>query len=187
MKNKIDSKTLVLIALFAAIASVISMLKILSFTIVPSVYFLQYDPKDIIIGLSGVMFGPFGVVATSLISSTVEFLTSSSTGLIGFVMDALSSIAFGLLPAFLCRKKTSLFRLIIAFIFGVAAMTVVMTAFDIIVAVPLFFDMARAKSWETFGKGLIIFNLIKGAVNATFVILLFKLMSRFIKRIKSGS
>ncbi|MDR0984209.1 MAG: ECF transporter S component [Ruminococcus sp.] len=179
-------KTLVLIALFAAIASVISMFKILSFKIVPSVYFLQYDPKDIIIGLSGIMFGPFAVVATSLISSTVEFLTSSTTGFIGFVMDALSSIAFGLLPAFLCLKKKGLFRLITAFILGVASMTIVMTAFDIIIAVPLFFDMARKLSWDTFGTGLIIFNLIKGALNATFVILLFKVMSRFTKQIKSG-
>ena len=61
---------------------------------VPLVLFLKYDPKDIVIAAGGLLFGPLASFTTALIVSFAEMFTISDTGVLGFVMNVVSSCSF---------------------------------------------------------------------------------------------
>ncbi|HIV30982.1 MAG TPA: ECF transporter S component, partial [Candidatus Pullichristensenella excrementipullorum] len=49
---------------------------------VVSVDFLKYEPKDVVIALGGLMFGPLEAALLSVVVSLLEMVTISSTGII---------------------------------------------------------------------------------------------------------
>lgn len=71
---------------------------------IPIILFLKYDPKDVVIVIGGLIFGPFISLAMSAIVSVVEMVTISSTGIWGCVMNLLSSCSFACTAAFLYKK-----------------------------------------------------------------------------------
>ena len=70
---------------------------------VVSVDFLKYEPKDVVIALGGLMFGPLEAALLSVVVSLLEMVTISSTGVIGCVMNILSMKA----RSTSCRTATS--------------------------------------------------------------------------------
>lgn len=62
---------------------------------IPVILFLKYDPKDVVIVIGGLIFGPLTAFAMSVIVSVVEMLTISSTGLWGCMMNMISSCSNG--------------------------------------------------------------------------------------------
>ena len=56
--------------------------------------FLQFDLKDIIIVIGGFMMGPIYSLIISVIVALLELLTASNTGIIGLIMNIVSSVAF---------------------------------------------------------------------------------------------
>ncbi|SOY30603.1 hypothetical protein AMURIS_03334 [Acetatifactor muris] len=72
---------------------------------IPLVLFLKYDPKDIIIAIGGLIFGPLTSFSVALIVSLVEMFTISETGILGFLMNVISSCSFACTAAFVYRKK----------------------------------------------------------------------------------
>ena len=61
---------------------------------IPVVLFLKYEPKDVIIVIGGFLMGPLAAFTVSLVVSLVEMFTVSDTGIVGFIMNVLSSCAF---------------------------------------------------------------------------------------------
>ena len=61
---------------------------------VPVILFLKYDPKDIIIVIGGLLFGPAASLAFSVIVAIVQMLTISGTGVLGCIMNIVSSCSF---------------------------------------------------------------------------------------------
>ena len=80
---------------------------LLRIPIIPAVPFLKYEPKDIIILMAGFIFGPLSGLAVSIVVSLVEMLTISTTGLIGFIMNVISTAAYVVPAAFFFKKKTN--------------------------------------------------------------------------------
>ena len=77
----------------------IALLSSLAYTLmfvgrVPMVSFLKYDPKDVIIMIGGIAYGPGVTVIISLIVSFIEFLTVSGDGIIGLFMNVLSTVSY---------------------------------------------------------------------------------------------
>ena len=66
---------------------------------VVSVDFLKYEPKDVVIALGGFMFGPLPAALLSVVVSLLEMVTISSTGIIGCVMNILSTWGFACVAA----------------------------------------------------------------------------------------
>lgn len=66
--------------------------------------FLKYDPKDVIIAIGGLIFGPLISLSMALIVSFVEMFTISSTGLWGCMMNVISSTSFACTAAFLYKR-----------------------------------------------------------------------------------
>lgn len=58
---------------------------------IPVVLFLKYDPKDVIITLGGLIWGSFTAFLVSVIVSSLEMFTVSDTGIIGCIMNVLST------------------------------------------------------------------------------------------------
>lgn len=75
---------------------------------VPVVLFLKYDPKDVIITLGGLIWGPFTAFIVSVIVSFIEMLSVSDTGIIGCVMNILSTCAFACTASIIYKKWHSL-------------------------------------------------------------------------------
>lgn len=75
---------------------------------IPVVLFLKYDPKDIVIAIGGFLFGPLAALSVSVVTSIVEMLTLSDTGVIGLVMNILSSASFACVAAAVYQKKRTM-------------------------------------------------------------------------------
>ena len=67
---------------------------------IPVVMFLKFDPKDVIIAIGGFIYGPFTAFLISLVVGFIEMCTVSETGIIGFIMNVLGSVAFASTAAY---------------------------------------------------------------------------------------
>ena len=75
---------------------------------VPIVLFLKYDPKDIVITIGGLIFGPLTSFTIAVIVSLVEMFTISKNGILGFIMNVISSCAFACTATFIYKKRHTL-------------------------------------------------------------------------------
>ena len=100
MENKTSSsvktRRIAVMAMLAAISFAVLLLAHLVpfFAFIPSLPFLKYDPKDVIIAMGGFLLGPLEALAISIVVSLIEMLTVSTTGPIGLVMNVISTAAF---------------------------------------------------------------------------------------------
>lgn len=85
---------------------------------IPLVHFLKYDPKDIIIAICGLIFGPLASFSAALIVSLVEMFTISENSILGFLMNVISSCSFACTAAFVYKKKRKLSGAIIGLFCG---------------------------------------------------------------------
>ena len=170
MRSKQYNKTLRLcvVAMMAAMAYVVMV-----FVKVPIVLFLSYEPKDVFLALIALLVDPIAGVLATVAVAFVEMITVSSTGLWGFLMNVLSSLAFLLPAALVCRKKKTVGRVLCGVACGALVMTAVMLLWNFLI-VPLYMATPRADVVPLLWSAFLPFNLIKGVANAVLVILLFK-------------
>ena len=81
-RPKMDTKTMVSIAMLTGIAYIVMLLS----KLMPSVMFLDFDFKDVVVCIGGFTFGPFAAAIISILVAFIEMLTISHTGPIGFIM-----------------------------------------------------------------------------------------------------
>lgn len=89
-RPKMDTKTMVSIAMLTGIAYIVMLLS----KLMPSVMFLDFDFKDVVVCIGGFTFGPFAAAIISILVAFIEMLTISHTGPIGFIMNVLATCAF---------------------------------------------------------------------------------------------
>ena len=160
--------------MFCAIAYVSMFLTRALPPIIPSLPFLQYDPKDVIITLGGFIFGPLASLLTSVVVSLIEAITVSDTGPIGLLMNVLSTCAFACIAALIYKKKRSFAGALIGLVAGCVVMTAVMLLWNYLIT-PLYMTyVTRAQIKDMLVPVFLPFNLIKSAINASFTFLLYK-------------
>lgn len=148
---------------------------------IPIVEFLKYDPKDIIITLSGLIMGTVPAVLVTVLASFLEMITISSTGAIGFMMNVLATCSF-VIPAVLIYKKYhSKLGAVVGLIGSVLLMTAVMLLWNYIMT-PIFLEMPREKIVPIIWRAILPFNLLKGGLNAAFVLLLYKPITNALRK-----
>lgn len=143
---------------------------------IPIVMFLKYDPKDVVLAVGGFMMGPGAAALMSLLVSLIEMVTLSETGFIGFFMNVLSTCAFICPAAWFYHRRRSLRSAAAGLAMGVILMTLMMLAWNYIVT-PFYMGYPRAAVAKLLLPVFLPFNLIKGALNASFTILLYKPLS----------
>lgn len=166
MKSK--TKQITTIGMFCALAYVVT-----TVGRIPLVLFLKYDPKDIIIVISGLIFGPLTSFTVALIVSFVEMFTISENGILGFIMNVISSCSFACTASFIYKKKHTLLGAVIGLLCGWGCMVSVMLLWNYMIT-PIYMGYPREAIVELLIPAFLPFNLIKGGLNAALTMLLSK-------------
>ena len=173
--NRVDIRKIAVVAMLCAIAyALLAASKLIPFlNFIPSVGFLRYDPKDIIIVIGAFMMGPLTGAVVSVIVSLVEMVTLSVTGPIGCVMNILSSCAFACTAAAIYKKKRDMRGAVIGLAAGVIATTAVMLLWNYFLT-PIYQGWPRSAVAALLIPGFLPFNLIKGSLNMALTLLLYR-------------
>lgn len=172
------TKKLTLTAMFAALAYVLMAVGRIPIT---SMSFLKFDPKDMILAVCGFVLGPLSALATTAVVALIEMVTVSDSGIIGFFMNLLSSACFVCPAAFIYKKRHDIKGAVTGLIAGVMLMTGVMLLWNYFLT-PLYMGWPRAQIAELLLPIFLPFNLIKGSINAALTILIYKPISKALKR-----
>lgn len=140
---------------------------------IPIILFLSYDPKDIVITIGGFIFGPLASFFIALVVAVVEMFTVSGTGIIGCIMNVISSCSFACTAAFIYKKKHNLSGAVIGLLSGCGLMLMVMLLWNYLIT-PIYMGYPREAVAELLLPAFLPFNLIKGGLNAAFTMLLYK-------------
>lgn len=140
---------------------------------VPIVLFLKYDPKDVIIAIGGLIFGPLTSFSVALIVAFVEMFTVSENGILGFLMNVISSCSFACTAAFIYKKRHKLSGAITGLFCGWGCMVTVMLLWNYLIT-PIYMGYPREAVVELLLPAFLPFNLIKGGLNAAITMLLYK-------------
>lgn len=140
---------------------------------IPVVLFLKYDPKDIIITLGGLIWGPMTSLIVSVIVSLIEMVTISENGPIGLVMNIVSSCSFACTASFIYKKKRTLSGAVIGLVAGSLTMVVVMLLWNYLIT-PIYMGVSREEVAELLIPAFLPFNLLKAGLNAGFTFLFYK-------------
>lgn len=140
---------------------------------IPVVLFLKYDPKDIIIVLGGLIWGPLTSCIVSVVVSLIEMITISDTGIWGCIMNILSTCSFACTAAAIYKHKKTLSGAVIGLIAGCLVQTAVMMLWNYLI-VPIYMGTPRDAVAKLLLPAFLPFNLLKGGLNAAFTFLLYK-------------
>ena len=168
--RRVSSKTVATLGMLSAIAFAAKLIS----NVFPMVSgFLSFDLKDVIIVIAGFISGPLAALAVTVVVSFVEMITISSTGIIGFVMNVLASASFACIASAFYHRDRSLKGAIIGLVTGVLCMTAIMLLWNWLIT-PLYMKVPRSVVVGMLVPVFLPFNLVKGGINATLAMLLYK-------------
>jgi len=140
---------------------------------VPLVLFLKYDPKDIIIAIGGLIFGPAASFLIALIVSAAEMVTVSENGILGLLMNVISSCSFACTAASIYKKKRRVSGAVIGLFCGWGCMVSAMLLWNYLIT-PFYMGCPRETVAELLIPVFLPFNLIKGGANAAATMILYR-------------
>lgn len=140
---------------------------------IPLVLFLKYDPKDIIIATGGLLFGPLTALSIALIVSLVEMVTISGNGLLGCLMNIISSCSFACTAAWIYKKKRDLSGAVIGLFCGWGCMVSAMMFWNYLIS-PIYMGCSREEAAQLLLPAFLPFNLIKGGINTAVTMILYR-------------
>ena len=167
---KVNTRKLVTLAMLSAVAYVFMLVGRLP---IAPVAFLKYDPKDIVIVIGGFLFGPLSSALMSVVVSLVEMVTVSDTGVIGLVMNILSTCSFACVAAAIYKHRPTLKNAIIGLVCGLVSMVGVMLLWNYFIT-PLYMGVSRQEVAGMLLPIFLPFNLLKGGLNMAAAMLLYK-------------
>lgn len=135
--------------------------------------FLKYDPKDAVIVIAGFALGPVASLIISVIVALLELITISTTGIIGFLMNVLSSVSFAFIAACIYKYRKSLGNAV----FGLALSSVITVGVMVLwnyLVTPYYMGIPREIIAGMILPVFVPFNVIKCGLNAALVMLLYK-------------
>lgn len=150
--------------------------------LIPPVMFLSYDPKDVIIVISGFIFGPLSAVLITVLVDLVEMVTVSSTGIYGFIMNTVQTCSFVVPAALIYRHWHTSKGAVGGLAASVAAMTAMMCLWNYIIT-PFYMGQPREAVAAMIPTLFLPFNLVKGTINAGLTLLLYKPIVTALRRV----
>lgn len=172
--NSQKVKRLTMIALFCAMAFIVSV-------ILPiKVMFLTLDFKDTISTICGMFFGPVAGLFCAVVVPFIEFLYSD-TGVYGLIMNLLSSITFVGVSTLIYRYKKTLVGAIAGLASAAFATVAVMLVANLFIT-PYYMGVTQEAVIGLIPKLILPFNLVKSILNASIAMLIYKPISKILKR-----
>ena len=180
------TKTIVIIGLFTALAFVVS-------AVLPiKVSFLTLDFKDAVSTICGMFFGPIAGLVCALIVPFIE-VTYSGTGFYGLIMNIISSVTLVGISSIVYKYKKTISGAIIGLVTAAAATMGIMTLANILITpyyleitMGMELEVARATVKGLLPTTIIPFNIVKSILNASIAMLLYKPISRMLKKMGVG-
>ena len=139
---------------------------------VPVISFLKYEPKDIFITFAGFLYGPAAALGCAAVTALLE-LPFSSTGVIGMIMNLISSAAFACTASLIYKKRRDMFGAAIGLLCGLAVMSISMLLWNYLIS-PLYMGVTREQIVPMLTSVFLPFNLLKAGINAGVSILLYR-------------
>jgi riboflavin transporter FmnP len=167
-------RRMVIIAMFCAMAYVAMLV------IHIKVGFLTLDVKDAVITLCGLCFGPLSALIVSIAVPVFE-LAVSSTGYYGLIMNILGSVSFSVTASLIYKYKKTLWGAVLALLSGACLMVAVMLVANLLVT-PYYMGVTADAVRGMIPTLLFPFNLLKGIANVGVVLLLYKPVSRALRK-----
>ena len=175
--KRISVKKMVTLAMLAAIAYLmVNLIRI------PVVLFLKYEPKDVIITIGGFLFGPMAAFIVSGIVSLLEMVTISETGIVGCIMNLISTCSFACVAAFDYKKQHTLKGAITGLGLGSVLMVGTMLLWNWLIT-PLYMGVDRATVEGMLIPAFLPFNLLKAGLNSALIIGLYKPLSSALRKV----
>ena len=135
--------------------------------------FLSYEPKDSIVVIAGLIFGPVYSLIIAIVVSFMELITISATGPIGFLMNVISTTAFAVPAVLFYRKNRTQKGAVIGLCIGIITMTAAMILWNYIIT-PLYMHVDRSQVVAMLLPVFLPFNILKGGLNTGLTLLLYK-------------
>lgn len=180
MKNE-KLKKMIVLSMLAAIAYLTVFLIRIPF--IPAVEFLKYEAKDVIIAISGFLFGPLSATLVSVVVSLIEMFTISTTGPYGFIMNIFSTLSFVLPASIIYKRKKTIESAVIGLSLGVVIMTLAMLIWNYFIT-PLYLKVPTEVVVGLMLPGFLPFNLIKALINAVITFILYKPLVKILRKAK---
>ena len=164
-----NTKKLTTVAMLSAMAYVLMFIS----KAIPAVQgFLQYDAKDVVITIGGFMLGPVYALIISLVVSLLELVTVSDKGIIGLVMNIVSTAAFSCTASLIYHKVKSMKGAYLSLAAATIVLTAVMLLWNYYIT-PLYMHIPRSEIVPMMPIFL-YFNLVKGLINSGFILFTYK-------------
>ena len=178
--KKINTKTLVTLGMFCAIAY---LLTFITRGLPPIVQWLKYDPKDVSITISGFIYGPIPALLVSTVVSLIEMATVSTTGWIGLIMNILASGVFACTAAIVYKKKHTLKGAVLGLILSCLLTTAVMILWNYLIT-PIYMGVPRPVVADMLIPYFLPFNLLKTVANASLTMIIYKPLVKALRKAK---
>jgi len=174
---KRNVKKMVLVAMLAAVAYLL-----VFFVRIPVFDFLSFEPKDVILVISGFLLGPTAAFATSAVVSLVEMFTISTTGIIGCIMNLISSCSFACIAALVYKKRRDLGGAMLGLLAGSVTMVITMLLWNYLITPLYMTGTSRSDVAAMLIPIFLPFNLLKAAFNSALTLLLYKPLVTALRR-----
>jgi riboflavin transporter FmnP len=112
-------------------------------------------------------------VFVSVVVSLLEMITISSTGVIGFIMNVISTCAFACTAAYIYKKHQTAKGALAGLITASLAMTAVMLLWNYLIT-PIYMNYPRQAVVKLLLPAFLPFNLLKSGINTALVLILYK-------------
>ena len=180
-KQRFSAKRLAFMAVFVALAFAVSLL---DFPLFPALPFLKLDFGNVFILLVGFLLGPVEGIIVCILKELLRALASGSGG-VGEIANAITTSAYILLPATVYRYKKGLKVVIPCLVAACFIGTGAALITNRFITFPLF--MGAEAGVALFFEGfwfIVAFNLIKTASVGVLTMLLYKRLSKVLKKLK---
>ena len=168
-KQKITTRELTTLAMLTAIAyALVCCVRI------PIVLFLKYEPKDVVITIGGFLMGPMAVLISSTVVALIEMFTISDTGIIGCIMNFLSTCSFAIPAALIYKRRHTIAGAIAGLVTGTVAMVCTMLLWNYLITPLYMTGTSRSDIAGMLVPVFLPFNLLKAGLNSSFILLLYK-------------
>ena len=169
-RSRIDLRTWIAMAMLTAVAYVVMYLS----KMLPSVNgFLDFDFKDVVICISGFIYGPVPAAIISIVVALIESVTISHTGPIGLLMNVLATCSFCCTATFVYKKRHTMWGAVLGLSLGIVALVAVMLLWNYLIT-PIYQGVPRDVVVTMLPTVFLPFNLAKGGLNMAATLLLYK-------------
>ena len=172
---KLKIRKMVITAMLAALAYVAMVF--IKIPLVPGAPFLKYEPKDVLLVITGFLVGPVQGFVSVILVCLLEMVTVSDTGPIGLLMNVISSLFFVFPAALIYHKKKTMPGAIIGLLTGVISMTGVMMLWNYLIT-PIYMIVPREVVVAMLPTTFLPFNLIKATINMAITLIIYKPISK---------